>query len=827
MGSTALGFGAFALAWVLFSAPVFAGEGSYLKAPPAISKLLDAEPPPNLSLDPTGKTLLLSTTSRYPPIADLAAPFVRLAGVRIDTSTNGLQGALYTTNLRLQRVPDGVEVPVGLPPGSRVLSHWWNPSGENLALMVVEPAGLSLWVAEAGSGRARRLKGVKLNPVLGSPVAWLADRRTLLVRAVPSSRGAVPSAPRAPTGPNIQSSQGVTKQSSTYEARDLLKTEYDATLFEYYATTQLELVDSVTGTLTPVGAPGVLSRVAPAPNGQLVLVERIQRPYSYLRPYGRFASRVELVDLVSKRLEWLADLPLAEQVPVRGVRTGPRDFAWRPTAPATLVWAEALDDGDLANKVPHRDRLMVKRAGAPPTEWLKVATRFDHLDFVEGGGLVFVHEYDDDRHWKHVVLHDFDDPAFAPRPVWDLSRDEKYAAPGALVYRQLPSGAWAVAAHDGAVLLSGAGASTDGNRPFLDSLDLKTLATTRWFRSERTALENVVGVVNQAERTVLTYRQSPTEVPNAWLRRFTTPVDGPVPAGESQLRSTAKQVTRTADPMPELRAVTKQLVTYTRADGTPLSMKVYLPPGYRAGTALPTVLWAYPLDYTDAKQAGQVDGSDKNFLFPVGPTPVWFALHGYAVLDEVAMPVVGPVETAYDSFIEQVTQNAQAALDQAVALGVTDRDRVGVMGHSHGALMTVTLLAHTDLFRAGVARSGAYNHTLRPFGFQNEHRSLYQAKDTYLRLSPLLWAPKINEPLLLIHGELDVNPGTVPLQSERLYDAVRGVGGTVRLVMLPLESHGYSARESVEQVIAEQLRWFDDFVKNAPPRDAGPATRQH
>jgi dipeptidyl aminopeptidase/acylaminoacyl peptidase len=323
--------------------------------------------------------------------------------------------------------------------------------------------------------------------------------------------------------------------------------------------------------------------------------------------------------------------------------------------------------------------------------------------------------------------------------------------------------------------------------------------------------------------TFLTRRESRSDPPNVDLRAIGAALKT-VASKEAAYSSTSRAITHFADPTPQLREISKRLVTYQRQDGVQLSFTLYLPPGYKQGTRLPTVLWAYPLDYTDPSAAGQVTSSPQQFTTIIGASPIFFALEGYAVLDETAMPVVGPTETAYDTFVEQIVANAKAAIDKAVELGVTDPERVGVMGHSHGALMTTNLLAWSDLFRAGVARSGAYNHTLRPFGFQNERRTLYKASQTYLKLSPLLHADQINEPLLIIHGERDVNPGTVPLQSEKLFEAVRGVGGTTRLVILPLESHGYAARESVEHTLYEMVSWFDRYVKNAAPRSKQAAT---
>jgi dipeptidyl aminopeptidase/acylaminoacyl peptidase len=546
-------------------------------------------------------------------------------------------------------------------------------------------------------------------------------------------------------------------------------------------------------------------------------VEHIERPYSFLRAYDRFPTQIEIWDMKGNT-ETLASLPLADQVPINGVRTGPRGCLWRPTAPATVYWAEALDDGDTYKKVPHHDRVMMKAMGSNAVEVIQTGQRYAGMDWIEHGNLALVYEYDQDKHWVKASMIDAERLAESPREVWSMSSDDIYHDPGDFVYHVASNGARAVREENGAIFLSGIGASADGDRPFLDRMDVATLKKERLFRSDHESLESFMEWVDPQAGIFLTRRESPTEPPNVGLRTLGAAKANLVAEGEPLYGSTFRALTHFPDPVPQVRRIQKQLVTYKRNDGVDLSFTLYLPPDYKSGTRLPTVVWAYPLDYTDPTMAGQVEASPRQFTNPVGASPLFFALEGYAVLQDTAMPVVGPSETAYDTFVEQVVANAKAAMDKAVEMGVTDPDRVGVMGHSHGALMTANLLAWSDLFRAGVARSGAYNHTMRPFGFQNERRTLYKATDTYLKLSPLLHADRIDEPLLIIHGELDANPGTVPLQSEKLFEAIRGVGGTTRLVMLPFESHGYLARESNEHVLYEMVSWFDKYVKNAAPR---------
>ncbi len=805
----------FLLALIIVVHPAEAQQ-KYQQPPQRILDVLSAPALPFAFLSPTGDALILGWPLFYPPISDLAEPQLRLAGVRINPRNNAVHGSFYYVRYALKKLPDGPETSIALPEGARVGTLRWNATGTMFAFTNMTATAVELWVGDVATAKARRIDGIALNPVLGFALAWMPDQKTLLVKSVPADRSAPPSEPVVPSGPRIEESGAVTTASSTYEARDLLKTPYDADLFEYYATAQLALVDMPTGRITAFGSRDVLAKVQAAPDGRYVLVERVHRPYSFLRPFNRFPTVVEVWDTAGEKIETLASLPLAEQVPIQGVRTGPRAHSWRPTAAATLVWAEALDDGDTYKKVPHHDRIMIKPVGGPAAELLRTEQRYAGADWIERGGLLFLSEYDNDKHWSKTFLLDADNRTAAPRLVWSLSSDDRYGDPGRPDYHVLPNGAYAVREHEGAIFMSGEGASPDGNRPFLDRLDLRTLKTTRLFRSGKDSLESFLGWIDPSASTFLTRRQSPTDPPNVHLRTLGAKLRTTA-AGEAELRSTGRPLTHISDPTPRLRQISKRLVTYQRPDGVKLSFTLYLPPGYTPGTRLPTVVWAYPLDYTDPSAAGQVAASPQEFTNIIGASPIFFALEGYAVLDEAAMPVVGPTETAYDTFVEQIVANAKAAIDKAVELGVTDPNRVGVMGHSHGALMTANLLAWSDLFRAGVARSGAYNHTLRPFGFQNERRTLYKASETYLKLSPLVHADQIRKPLLIIHGERDANPGTVPLQSEKLFEAIRGNRGTTRLVVLPLESHGYAARESVQHTLYEMVSWFDSYVKNAKP----------
>ena len=791
-------------------------EETYQKPPGNVQDVLNAPPSPTPYLNPTRDVIALAQPVGYPAISDLAEPMLRLAGVRINPRNNAERShPSYWVGLALRKLPDGAEIPVALPDAVRIGDLRWNADGTMLAFTNECADRIELWVVDAASQEARLLPGMGLNPLLGSAMQWMPDQRHLLVRTVPADRGAPPDAPLAPPGPKIQESSKAYAASSTYEVRDVLKGPHDADLFDYYTAAQLVLVDVESGEATPVGRAATYGQVSPAPGGKHLLVERIHRPYSYLRAYHRFPREVEIWTPEGDLLETLASVPLAEQVPIDGVPTGPRSHFWCPIEPATIIWTEALDEGDPKTKVPYRDRVLRRRMDGRAEELRKIEHRFAGLEWIEVGGLALLAEFDRDRRWVRRFIIDTEDLSTPPRLLWDMSADERYGNPGRPVTRVLPTGKGAILRQENWIYLHGMGASPEGDRPFLDRLDLGTLETERLFRSDRDGFEHFVAMVDPVAGRFITRRESPSDPPNFQLRTLEKSDPISAPEGEATRCSDLHPITRLPDPTPQLRDITKRLVTYTRGDGTPLSFTLYLPPGHEEGTRYPTMLWAYPLDYAGGEVAGQVTGSERRFTAINGASPLFFLLQGYAVLMDAAMPVVGPPETVYDTFVEQIVANAQAAIDKAVAMGVTDPERVGVSGHSHGALMTTNLLAHSDLFRAGIARSGAFNHTLRPFGFQNEKRTLYQARDVYVRLSPLIQADKIDKPLLLIHGEIDQNPGTVPMQSEKLYEALRGIGATVRLVMLPHESHGYQAKESVEHVLYEMLAWFDRYVKDA------------
>jgi len=813
-------------ACVLACLPALALAG-YDKPPEPLLGVMHAPLPAVPMLDPTRERMLLVEQSQYPPIARVAEPYLKLAGLRIEPANHSRHDASSGYGIRtclkhftVEDVASHKQLPVALPADACPGLPQWSPDGHRFAFTNTTRERTELWLGDALTGQAHRVEGVSLNPVMDDAVQWLHNSDSLLVKLVPSNLGPAPKADVA-AGPEIKESIEGKGESSSYEARDTLSSPEDEALFDYYATAQLATVDAASSQVRPVGRPGVIAGVSGAPDGEHVLVETLKKPYSYVTTYERFARDVNVLDVRTGQSATIASLPLADRVPVHGVPTGPRDFEWRDNAPATLIWPEALDQGDWKVNVPHRDKVMMWTApfSGKPKEVAQTAQRFSGMRWLAEGDEPFVYEVDANKRWIHITRINVADSSKPARTVWDYSMDENYNEPGSLMMRQLPTGARVVRQDGDFVYLVGPGGTPQGDRPFLDRYSLSTGRTERLFRSGGDHYESPVAVLDGGERFI-TARQSPAEPPNLFMHALGASVSDAKP-GEAAYASTNDAITHIADPTPQVRGIGKRLVTYKRKDGVELSFTLYTPPGYKEGTRLPAVLYAYPLDYADPSKAGQVSGSQQKFDILRGYRLL--LLSGYAIIDNASFPIVGDPREAYDTYIDQLVMDAQAAVDKAVELGVVDRNRIGVTGHSHGALMTANLLAHTQLFRAGVATSGSYNKTLTPFGFQNERRSLWQAPKVYEQASAFFHADQIKAPLLLMHGMDDANPGTESIQSPKLFQAIRGLGGTTRLVMLPHEPHWYTAMESNEQEVYEMLTWFDRYVKNAKPKAAVPA----
>lgn len=796
---------------LLLPVGALAAGTAYQEPVASLTELVDTPATPRSFVTPGRDALLVVGQPSLAPVAELAEPELRLAGLRINPRIDGRSRTRYGTSLSVVRLTDGVEQAIrGLPRAPRIENLRFAPGGGSVSFTHTAAERIELWVADLGSGSARRVTDRALHLAAGNAPVWLDDQ-TLVATFVPADRGAVPAVARVPSGPVVRENLGIKAQARTYQ--DLLTSPDDEAQFAHHLFAQLARVD-LGGTVTDLGAPALYWNVDPSPDGRFVLVEHLHTPFSYLVPAWRFPRRIAILDRQGEEVSEVADVPLQEAVPIPfgSVPVGVREASWRADAPASLVWVEAQDGGDAGREAAVRDRLFVLDApfDSAPRPWAELALRFRGIAWSNDDLALVSSFWWRTRQSRLERLRPGDLDA-APQLIEARSIEDRYGDPGTPV---TAAGAFGrdVLLHPAdqpeAIYRIGEGASPEGNQPFLDRQDLASKKVERLFRSRAPYYERPVMPMADGT-TLLTQREAVAEPPNYRLRAL---------AGDA-----SRAVTHFPHPAEQLVGLHKELITYGREDGVQLSATLYLPPGYEAEAdgPLPMLMWAYPQEFKSAAAAGQVSDSPYRFDRVSWRSPVLWLSQGYAVLDDPKMPIVGEGEVEpNDSFRSQLVASARAAVEAVVERGVADRERIAIGGHSYGAFMTANLLAHSDLFAAGIARSGAYNRTLTPFGFQAEERTYWQAPGVYFDMSPFMHAEKVDEPILLIHGAADNNSGTFPMQSERFYHALKGHGATTRLVMLPYESHGYRARESILHLMWETHAWLERYVKGADPSRA-------
>ncbi len=786
-------------------------DTGYREPPPEVIALVDMAPPVTASVSPDGATLLLLEPPALPSLADLAAPELRLAGLRFNPDNHAPAQPRYFSSLRLQSVagePNPVTID-NLPDTPRVLAAAWSPDGQHIAFLQIEQERVELWHVDVAEATARRWSehpvhaawGQGWGSVARSYMEWSPDSHSVIVRALPPKRTTPPARDPVPTGPVVTETRGRSAPTRTFQ--DLLSDRHDELLFEHHFTTQLLRID-LDGNTQPLGQPDLIPGFSVAPDGEHILVMRLTPPWSYAVPFSRFAHALEVWTADGELTHRLADNPVADNLPIAfdAVIEDPRSVGWRGDADAMLVWVQAVDGGDPANEADYRDHVYQHSApfAGQPERVLRSPYRVRWMAAGDGEtALVWQRWWATRMERVSRIAPDHLDRA--PEILWERRYEDRYADPGTPTTFRDARGQSRLLIDDGALILFGQGASPEGNRPFVDRLSLADGSSERLWQSESPYYEQPVSLLDPELGQLLTRRESQDQPPDFFVRSLD---DG-----------TLRAVTRTEHPLPDMLGVHRELITFEREDGVVLSATLLLPADYdseRDGP-LPTVVWAYPREFLSADAAGQLADSPYRFNRLSYWNAQFLVTQGYAVLNNATMPVVGSegVEPN-DRFVEQLTMNAEAAISAGVERGVTDPERGAIGGHSYGAFMTASLLAHTDLFRTGIARSGAYNRTLTPFGFQSEQRTLWDDPELYFAVSPFFHIHRMSAPLLLIHGMEDNNSGTFPMQSERLYQAIRGLGGTARLVMLPLESHGYRARESVLHMLYETVEWLNEHL---------------
>jgi len=781
---------------------LFAQEPIEYQTPPKeIYDLVMAKPTPGVSFDSKGQYMLVLDRSSMPSVEDLAQPELRIAGLRINPNNFSPSRSAYFTSITVKEVSSGKEFAVtGLPANLKAGNLQWSPNEDKAAFTNTTSFTVDIYVIDIKTHKATKVNKAAVNLVLGAAFEWL-DNNSLLYTAVNKPLSMAPKKTLAPKGPTVQENLGKVAQSATFQ--DLIKNPFDETQFEFYGTAQL--VINTNGVETKIGSPAIYSSVNSSPDKKYLLIVRIDKPFSYLVTANGFNSTESIADMNGTIIKQLAKLPSSDLTPSGYDNTlnAPRGYNWLDNSPATVQWIEPLDSGLIKKKMDFHDAAYTLAAPftGTPKELVKTAWRMYNVSDVTPD-LFFVTEGSRVKHRQKMNKLTADGKM---ETLIDRSTDDAYNDPGMPVTEKNKYGRNTVKLVNGSqVFMRGIGASPKGDLPFLNTFNINTKETKQLWRCEEPYYEIVTDVLDFDKLTIVTNKQSQTDPPNYYVRNLKA--------------NTTKAITAFPDPQPGLRGITKQKITYKRKDGVDLAADLYLPKGYDAKRdgPLPVMMWAYPREFKSAADAAQLRGSKYTFTRVGYGSMVFWATQGYAVMDNTEFPIVGEGDKQpNDNFVDQLTWSAEAAINKVAEMGVGDSTRVAVGGHSYGAFMTANLLAHTNLFKAGIARSGAYNRTLTPFGFQNEERTYWQAPEVYNAMSPFMFADKIKTPLLMIHGEADNNPGTFPIQSERLFNAIKGHGGTVRFVQLPFEAHGYAAKENILHMLWEQNQWLDKYVKKA------------
>ena len=777
---------------------------TYQTPPKEIADLVNAPLTPVVSFSRTGEFMMLLERPGNPSIEELAQPELRIGGIRINPAVNGPSRSGSYENVIIKNTRSGKETAIkGLPANARLSSFSLSKDEKFVAFTHTSNSGISLWVADLSTFEAKQLTSDNVNAVFGGAFTWTPDNKILL-KAVNPKRGQMPKAPLAPAGPTVQETSGNAAPSRTFQ--DLLTNAYDEELFAYFMDSQIMLVD-LNGQQQPVGPSGLIKSMDLSPDGNYLTVDLMKKPFSYLVPASRFPYDVEIWNIQGNKVKTLAQIPLDEVRPTGfdATVTGPRSINWRADKPATLYWVEAQDGGDPKVKMEEREIIYTLDAPftAQPTKLAGIGYRFGGILWSDDNFALLNERWFASRQERTTLINP-SKPGVKGTVIIERSSDDIYNDPGNPVMTPNAYGRSVILRKGDDVFMTSEGGSPEGSMPYLSAFNVKTKTEKILWRSQAPFYERVTKVLNADATEFVTVKESTDIQPNYWLvntRRRIAPI----------------QLTQFAHPYESIKGINKQLVKYKRKDGLDLSAIVYTPEGYDPAKdgRLPVLMWAYPREYKSAATASQVRGSKYTFTRLSWGSPIYWVSRGYAIMDQTEMPIVGEGdEEPNDTFVDQLVANAEAAIDYIVDSGIGDRNRIGVGGHSYGAFMTANLLSHSNLFAAGIARSGAYNRTLTPFGFQYEQRTYWETPEVYNTMSPFMNADKVKTPILLIHGEADNNSGTFPIQSERYYNALKGHGATTRLVFLPHESHGYAAKESILHTLWEMDSWLEKYVKN-------------
>ncbi len=796
------------LALLLATAPMIAQENiTYQKPSHEILQLADYERAPSVSMSSNKEWMVLSYRNTYKSLDELNQDELRLGGLRINPNTNISSTASFINNIKIKKVSDQEETIVkGLPANALISNLIWAPNETMLAFTNTTTTGNELWILDLKTATAKKLTDAVLNANLGNPITWYKNSDKLLIKVIPADRKALINAEKAiPTGPIVSTAEeGVISQNRTYQ--DLLKNKTDEANFETIVTSELYTID-LNGNKKLFKSADLYAGETFSPDGTYILLTTIQKPFSYLVPLNRFPMKTIAYTAEGTEVKLVNNVPLSEVMPkgFMAVRTGKRSMTWRADKPATLFFVEALDEGDPAKAVEFRDALYTWEApfNNKPELLTKTPQRYGGISWGDDQTAIVYDQWYDTRNIKTYLFNPSKKSVLTT--IWDRNYQDIYSDPGDFQTKKNEFGRYTLQKENNKLYLIGEGHTKEGQFPFIDEFDLESLKTKRLYQSDATdRMESITEIIDAKKGEILVNIQSKTDYPNYFFRNIKN-------------KKGLKQITFNQNPFASIKNVHKEVIKYKRKDGVELSGTLYLPANYNRKNPtekLPLLIWAYPAEYKDKNSAGQSSANPNEFTFPYYGSFVYWAAKGYAVLDDAAFPIIGEgTQEPNDTFIEQLVMNAEAAIDAVDQLGYIDRTRVGVGGHSYGAFMTANLLSHSNLFACGVARSGAYNRTLTPFGFQSEQRNYWEVPNVYNTMSPFMNAEKMKTPLLLVHGEADNNPGTFTLQTERYFQALKGLGAPVRMVILPKESHSYVAKENILHLLWEQEQFLDKYLK--------------
>ena len=780
---------------------------SYQKPPSEILELVDITLPPRVLIDENKNFMIYLYRNSYKSIDELSSPEIKLAGLRLNPNSNSRSRTNYYNNImisKMDQIDKSAKQIKGLPKNPKLANIKWSPDQTKIAMTNTKEEGVELWYIDLEKLTAKKLTGPKLNASLGDVITWYQDSKNILTKfKLKNSPDIIDGEDVVPTGPIISSNDGKKAQNRTYQ--DLLKNEVDEKNFETLARSVLSKV-SLKGKTKLLAKKNLYHEIDFSPDGKFILISIIQKPFSYLVPYYRFPMKYVIYSSKGKELTVLHEVPLIEDLPkgFMAVRTGPRNFSWRSDRSSNLIFVEALDGGNPETDIKYRDEIF--EVGYPfkqnKVSLLKTINRFYRIDWCNDTLALGYDYWWNTRNTKTYTFSPSNSNK-KPKIIIDRNYQDRYNDPGSFVKRRNLYGKSILAMNKQNLYLMGDGFRDDGQFPFIDQLNLESLKKVRLYESSFKDKKEDLLDFEADNNMILTRIESASEYPNYFFRDLKT--------------DSLTKITDFENPFLSIMDVSKEVIEYKRSDGIDLSATLYLPKGYDINKKqkLPMIMWAYPREFKDNKSASQITQNKNEFTFPYWGSPIYWLTRGYVVLDDVSFPIIGEGDNQpNDNFRKQLVDNASSAINRVYELGYIDKEKVAIGGHSYGAFMVANLLSHSKLFAAGIARSGAYNRTLTPFGFQSEERNYWEAPDTYYNMSPFMHAEKVKTPLLLIHGEEDNNSGTYPLQSERYFNALKGLGATTRLVMLPKESHSYRAKESIMHMLWEQDRWLERYVKN-------------